>query len=109
VGKKNAPALSVVMLEKALPLVAGNTLLVSQTSFFLGLAYLYKLQAMDLAAVMKNKDCAGINELATIAKNGKAAIIAGASVQPATAQQLTTIFTNLEKTPPQARAAWKCR
>ncbi len=109
VQKQIAPVVAIAMLERALPLMAGNAQLVNQANFFLGLAYLYKVQGMDLNGAIKNKDCAVMNDLETTVSRGKAAITAGASVQPATAQQLVTVFGNLEKTPPQAKKAWNCK
>ncbi|MSR07535.1 MAG: hypothetical protein EXR93_10795 [Gemmatimonadetes bacterium] len=108
-GKQNAPNLSIAMLEKALPLVASNDQLVKQANFFLGLSYLYKIQTLDFPAITKNKDCAAMNELEVMASRGKAAILAGASVQPATANQLSGIFDGIAKTPPQAKKAWACK
>lgn len=109
VTKENAPLLSISMLEKALPLVAGNQQLVVNSNFFLGLAYFYKVQGMDLKGAIAKKDCAVMSDLETTAARAKTALVAGASVQPGTAQQIIAMFTGLEKTPPQAKKAWKCK
>jgi hypothetical protein len=108
VQSKLRPDLGITWLERAIALDAQRQLY-TQANFFMGLAYLYRIQTMDLQGFIDRKSCAGMAELETVVTRGKAAITAGASVQPETAKALTGVFTNLEKTPPQARKAWECR
>lgn len=109
VGKQIAPELSVRLLEEALPLVATNQQLVTQAQFFLGLAYFYKLQTIDMQSLNKTKDCSVVADILDIGSHGKAAILAGASIQPSTAQTIAGVFTNLEKQLGPAKTAWKCK
>jgi tetratricopeptide (TPR) repeat protein len=108
VSSKLRPDLAIQWLEKAISLDPKQQLY-SQANFFMGLAYLYRLQALDLDGMQKRKDCAVVQELTTVVTKGKAAMTAGASVQQETANNLIGVFSRLQPSLPQLKQAYNCR
>ena len=83
--------------------------LTTQADFFLGLAYTFHLgSAFDLNAVQQSKSCRTLDSLDQYLKKLRGAMTAGASVQPATAEQVLGNVAGIEKFVVDARAAWKC-
>ena len=66
-------------------------------------------EGIDMGALNKTKDCAVVAEILNIGTNGNAAILAGASIQPGTAQAVSGMFTGLAKSLGPAKTAWKCK
>ena len=84
--------------------------LTTQADFFLGLGYMFNLQtAFDFNAISQSKNCRSLASVDEYLKKLRAAMTAGASVQPATAQQVLASVAPIEKFVVDARAAWKCR
>jgi hypothetical protein len=81
----------------------------TQADFFLGLGYMFNLSsAFDFTAIQQSKSCRTLGSLDEYVKKLRASMTAGASVQPATAQQVLGNLAGIEKFVVDARAAWKC-
>lgn len=81
----------------------------TQADFFLGLGYMFNMSsAFDFNALSQSKNCRTLGSLDEYVKKLRAAMTAGASVQPATAQQVLGNIAGIEKFVVDARAAWKC-
>jgi hypothetical protein len=81
----------------------------TQADFFLGLGYMFNLSnAFDFNALTQSKSCRTLGSLDEYVKKLRAAMTAGASVQPATAQQVLGNLAGIEKFVVDARVAWKC-
>ncbi len=86
-----------------------RTQLTTQADFFLGLGYMFNMSsAFDFTALTQSKNCRQLNTLDQYLKKLRAAMTAGASVQPATAQQVLTNVEGIEKFVVDAGKAWKC-
>ena len=87
--------------------------LTTQADFFLGLAYAFDFQRLFdtqfFNSVQQSKSCRRLQDLDQYAKKWRAVMTAGASVQPATAQQILGNLAGIEKYVVDAKAAWKCR
>lgn len=102
------PDLASQWLERAIALDS-KRVIANQASFFLGLAYVYTLPSLDIASIQKNKDCRGVSNIAELVNHAKSAMMAGASVQPQTADQVIKSLAPYENFVPQARKAWNCK
>lgn len=99
--------LGIRWLERAVKYDVKNQL-TTQAKFFLGLAYFLPLPDFD-AQLRERKSCAMVAQEADIVAKAKEALMAGASVQPQTANQLLQYVAQFEQLIPQYRAAFKCR
>lgn len=84
----------------------------TQADFFLGLAYMFTLSTAFptewFNAIAQSKSCRELSRLDQHVRTLRAAMTAGASVQPATAQQVLGNIAGIEKYVVDAKAAWKC-
>jgi tetratricopeptide (TPR) repeat protein len=99
--------LGIRWLERAVKYDVKNQL-TAQANFFLGLAYFLPLQDFD-AQLRERKSCAMVAQEAETVAKAKAALMAGRSVQPQTADQLLQYVAQFEQLIPQYRTAFKCR
>ena len=84
--------------------------LTTQANFFQGLAYVFGMGSkFDLKAMQASKDCTQLLALRDYIAKGKTAMLAGASVQQSTADQVLKSMAGIEDFIPKAKAAWKCK
>jgi tetratricopeptide (TPR) repeat protein len=83
--------------------------LTTQADFFLGLGYMFNLSsAFDFNRLSESRSCQRLRELDEYLKKLRAAMTAGASVQPGTAQQVLSNIEGIEKFVVDAGRAWNC-
>lgn len=83
--------------------------LTTQVDFFLGLGYMFNLpSAFDFNRLSESRSCQRLRELDDYLRRLRAAITAGASVQPGTAQQVLSNIEGIEKFVVDAGKAWNC-
>jgi tetratricopeptide (TPR) repeat protein len=83
--------------------------LTTQADFFLGLGYMFNLSsAFDFNRLSESRSCRTLRELDEYLKKLRAAMTAGASVQPGTAQQVLSNIEGIEKFVVDAGRAWNC-
>ncbi len=83
--------------------------LTTQADFFLGLGYVFNLSsAFDFNRLSESRSCQRLRELDEYLKRLRAAMTAGASVQPSTAQQVLSNIEGIEKFVVDAGRAWNC-
>lgn len=111
IQKRVRPDVAITWVEKAKKYDVRNVLS-TQADFFLGLGYMFNLSALFppewFNALAQSKNCRQLQSLDQYAKKLRAAMTAGASVQPATAQQVLGSVAGVEKYVVDAKAAWKC-
>ncbi|MBI2401219.1 MAG: tetratricopeptide repeat protein [Gemmatimonadetes bacterium] len=102
------PDLAIALVEKSKTYDVRKQLS-TQADFFLGLGYMFNLSsAFDFNALSQSKSCRTLSSLDQYVKKLRAAMTAGASVQPATAQQVLANIEGIEKFVVDAGKAWKC-
>jgi tetratricopeptide (TPR) repeat protein len=112
IQKRVRPDVAITWVEKAKKYDVRNVLS-TQADFFLGLGYMFNLSVLFppewFNALAQSKNCRQLQTLDEYGKKLRAAMTAGASVQPATAQQVLGSVAGVEKYVVDAKAAWKCR
>jgi tetratricopeptide (TPR) repeat protein len=102
------PDFAIRWLERAKAYDVRNQL-ATQADFFLGLGYTFNLSsAFDFNRLSESRSCPRLRELDAYLKRLRAAMTAGASVQPATAQQVLSNIEGIEKFVVDAGRAWNC-
>jgi hypothetical protein len=84
--------------------------LTAQANFFEGLAYTFNLQKkFDFKALSASKSCDQLGQLNEYMGKLQTTLNAGASVQPATADQIKKQLAGIVDFVTKAKVAWKCK